>query len=97
MLSMVSKHWEDGKVLPMDKKPVLITPPSCRCPTLGMTQCVLIACSLINKHEHVWIGDNVCNPVHICSSKYVVMFQGLDRDTLLVRVEVMECAGESGN
>ena len=55
------QDWKEGKSLPTDKKPT-------------SSQRVVIVSSLINEHKHVWVGDKVCNMIHICGLEHVIPF-----------------------
>ena len=92
-----SEDWEDIKPLPMDKKPMLDAPVSCKGPASASSQCVVIVSSLIYKHQHVWVGGHICNVVHESSSEDIIPFESSPRDTLPAKVDAVECAGKGGN
>jgi len=91
------ENGENGKSLPMDKKPVLNTVFPCKGPAFASSRCATIASSLINEHEHIRVGDKVCNAVHICSSECIVAFQGSCRHSLSGKGKALEGMGKSGN
>ena len=57
---------KDWKVLPSDKKLALNTVPSNKGPAFALFWDAVIVSGLINKHEHVQVGDNIGNVVHKC-------------------------------
>lgn len=87
-----SEDGEDGKKLPLNKKPVLDAASSHGSPAFASSRCAAIASSLVDKHEHVRVGDDVCNLVHIGSSEDFIPFQSSYGDTLATEVEAAECS-----
>lgn len=72
--SIDGEDGKDGIPLTPDKIPVLNTALPHRSPAFRSSRCAAIASSLINKHEHAGMGDDVCNVVHICSPEYFITF-----------------------
>lgn len=81
---------KDGILLTPDKIPVLDTTPSHGSPSFWSSRCAAITSGLVDEHEDVRMGDDVCNAVHVCSPEYFITFLSFYRDTLLAEVELVE-------
>jgi hypothetical protein len=88
---------KDGISLTPDKVPVLNTTPSHRSPSFGSSRCAVITSGLVDEHQHVRMGDNVCNAVHIRSPENFVTLLSFYRDTFLAEVETAEGTREGGS
>ena len=95
--SINREYGEYGEAFPSDKETVLNTALPIEGPPLASPRGVAIPSSLINKHEHVCIGDYVGNMVHICSPECFVSFQGSCGDTFPAEVEALECTRKGCN
>jgi hypothetical protein len=88
---------KDGIALTPDKVTVLNTTPSHGGPSFGSSRCAAITSGLVDEHQHVRMGDNVCDAVHICSPENFVTLLSFYRDTFLAEVETVEGTREGGS